>query len=268
LLEEWRLTCEWHSSLTPCHHKLFELLGVDASAVLWAAAANWPQCTYLDTYASVLTPYVKHVQLARKTPLQRQPAMVSWQQLERQLHLLLPPVLMHHAAEHAGFTQLCVMVAQLSTTAVSVWEHLLPVPTDTTSSAGEQVLYHPPDTELGQLLRLGCMLSASLPAAAAANNAAASAAAGAVAGPGCLNLAQLGSMHLADCMCRAMKPAVLVEPVMGPAVGTDAVLPAAGATAAAAAAVLPADVATGHQESLPEPHRGLYSAASSARPGS
>jgi hypothetical protein len=40
LLEEWQLACEWHSSLTPCHHKLFELLGVDASAVLWAAAVN------------------------------------------------------------------------------------------------------------------------------------------------------------------------------------------------------------------------------------
>jgi hypothetical protein len=181
--------------------------------------------------------------------------MVPRQQLERQLHLLLPPVLMHHAAalpaEHVGFTQLCMMVAQLSTTAVSVWEHLLPVPADVTllSSTGELLPYRPPDTELGQLLRLGCMLSASLQQhlRATADNAAAAAAAGFVPGLSGLNVAQLGAMHLAECMCRAMKPAVWVEPVMCPAVGTDAVLPAESATAAAVGAdstVLPAEAAT------------------------
>jgi hypothetical protein len=47
--EDWRLACERYSFLTPCHHKLFQLLGVDGRAVLWAAAANRPNCPSLST---------------------------------------------------------------------------------------------------------------------------------------------------------------------------------------------------------------------------
>lgn len=38
LLGNWQLAVERLPSLTPCHHKLFELLGVEPLAVLWTAA--------------------------------------------------------------------------------------------------------------------------------------------------------------------------------------------------------------------------------------
>ena len=128
--QDWQLACEWHSSLTPCHHKLFELLGVDARAVLWAAAVNRRMCSGCSSLNSYLVPHLEHVTVTLHKPLQQASTAKHRQQLERQLHLLLPAVLMHHMvslpAEHARLAELYWVVAQGSNAAMSAWEHLLP----------------------------------------------------------------------------------------------------------------------------------------------
>jgi hypothetical protein len=79
-----------------------------------------------------VVPYIEHMNLVLRMPQQQQ-CMVATprQQLERQLHLLLPTVLLHHAAalpvDHPGFPELCYMAGQTSSTALAAWEQLRPL---------------------------------------------------------------------------------------------------------------------------------------------
>jgi hypothetical protein len=222
---------------------------VDGRAVLWAATANRPNCPSLSTIATYVVPYMEHVNLVLRT-MQQQPCTVATprQQLERQLHLLLPEVLLHQAAalpvDHAGFPQLCYMVGQTSSAGLAAWEQLRPLLSAASTVGGVGRMsggarYCPPGMELGQLLRLGCTLSASLQqrvATAAPGNAAtaAGAAASAPAAAGAaaaaeeakreVRMCNMAMAFMADCMCRVVAAAVHVDEVLGSVMGLDAVL--------------------------------------------
>ena len=264
LSHDWQLACERYSSLTTCHHKLFQLLVVDGRAVLWAAVANRPNCPNLSAIAMYVSPYMEHVNLVLRTP-RAGPAATQRQQLERQLHLLLPAVLLHATAalpvEHAGFPELCSVVCQASSAALAVWEDLRPLWTADIGAGGAPGFdYIPPDMELRQLLQLGCTLSAKLQqqvsaagsggaVAAAAAVAASAAAAGTVANTVTaepaeeadrrVRMAKVAISQLVDCMCKAVAPAIQVDGVLGSAMGADAILAAMVAAEAAGEGVPP-----------------------------
>ena len=271
-VQHWQLACEWHSSLTPCHHKLFELLGVDARAVLWAAAANRDNCPAAATTATFLIPYQEHIIFMRKTPQQQSGTPTPRQQLERQLHLLLAAVLMHHVAalpvEHEGFVDVCLATAQAGYAAAAAWDHLRPLPAASSASligqGDGEWMHYPPDIELQQLLQLCCTLSKSLqqrlPAAAAgstAGNAAAAAAAAAArqrqVDTADWGLIQWGLTQLASCMCKLVRPAVWVDTVLGRALGLSAVL---------AAMEEAEEAGWGHLAMMPKLQHGLFAVAS------
>jgi hypothetical protein len=193
---------------------------------------------------------MEHVNFAlRAQQLETWTVVTQRQQLERQLHLLLPTVLLHHAAalpvDHPGFPELCYVIGQTSSTALAAWEQLRPLLLVAATSTARGARYCPPDMELSQLLRLGCTLSASLQqrVAAAAPGDAAVAARAAAAGLGAAGQATAAAAakvevtrivkmckvvvaHLVDCMCKVVSPAVHGHTVFGSGVSLDAVLAA------------------------------------------
>lgn len=235
LSQNWQLACQRYSALTPSHHKLFWLLGVDGAA-LWVAAVVRGKC-HAHTYGAYLAPYMDHENFVLNLPGQTL-AQLSEQRLkiESQLHLLLPVMMMHQVAALPAqsdiFAELAMLSAQVGRASVGAWQKLLP---GALAAEGQIALEtftgsHPPAEELGALLPLLCTLLSGLQLHLPARGAAAAASSGGscscCSGVGGSSFAQREMPMVTYVLCQLVQPSVWVELVLGDVRGTDALMTA------------------------------------------